>query len=82
MILIKYLNAQFAWMNLKTMNKFFKYQNANITSTLNVVQNGFLAKIKEKKKDVLCVIQFLKLMKLNCQKFLPELIEYIYKISY
>jgi hypothetical protein len=43
-------------MNLKTMNRFIKYRNASITSTLNAVQNGFLAKIKEKKKDALYVI--------------------------
>jgi len=56
MIPFNYKNALYAWMNLKTMNKFIKYRNASITFTLNAVQNGFLAKIKENKKDVLYVI--------------------------
>ena len=56
MIHIKYQNVQFVWMNLKMTSRFFKYQNANITSILNAVKNGFLVKIKEKKKDVHYVI--------------------------
>ena len=56
MIPFKYQNAQFVWMNLKTMNRYFKYRNVNITFTLIAVRNGFLARIKEKKKDAHYVI--------------------------
>ena len=63
MINFNRLNALYAWMNSKMMNRYFKFQNVNITSIPNAVQNGFLVKIKEEKKDALYAIQFSKLMK-------------------
>ena len=82
MIPFNYQNALYAWMNLKTMNRFIKYRNASITSTLNAVQNGFLAKIKEKKKDALYVIQFSKLMRLNLEKKCKNFVYKMYRQIY
>ena len=82
MIPFNYKNALYAWMNLKMMNRFIKYRNASITSTLNAVQNGFLAKIKENKKDVLYVIQFSKLMRLNLEKKCKDFVNKIYRLNY
>ena len=82
MIPFNYQNALYAWMNLKTMNRFIKYRNASITSTLNAVQNGFLAKIKEKKKDALYVIQFSKLMRLNLEKKCKYFVNKMYRQIY
>ena len=82
MIPFNYQNALYAWMNLKTTNRFIKYRNASITSTLNAVQNGFLAKIKEKKKDALYVIQFSKLMRLNLEKKCKYFVNKMYRQIY
>jgi len=56
MIHFNRLNALYAWMNSKMMNRYFKFQNVNIISIPNAVQNGFLVKIKEEKKDALYAI--------------------------